>query len=241
MPKFKSTFIVLLTTLALLVFCTAGFANENVSLTNVITVNGSGLVKVAPNMADISFAVITEAEEAGSAQAQNARLVNNVIEALKNSGIATADITTAGYNLNPRYIYEEKKPPRISGYKVCNEILVTVRDIAMVGKVIDIAVKNGINQVQNIRFYVEGNMDQKIQALRQAIEEARAKADVIAAALGKKIAGVKSAGGSWYNTAPPPIYYEKGPAGGADRAASTPINPGMAEIRASADIVYIIE
>lgn len=240
MNRFKLLLIVLLTTVGLFVFSSGGFATSE-DLTNVITVNGNGIVKVSPNMADLSFAVVTEAADAGTATTQNANLVNKVINALKNSGIPQADITTAGYNLHPKYIYEENKSPKISGYEVRNEILVTVRDLSKVGNTIDIAVKNGINQVQNIRFYVEGNMDQKIKALRQAIEEARSKAEVIAAAIGKKIVGVKSATGDWYNDSPPPIILEKRMAAGAGSAMDTPINPGMVEIRASAQIVYIIQ
>lgn len=239
LSRFKLVLILLLTTVGLLVFSSAGLASEDLS--NVITVNGNGIVKVSPNMADLSFAVVTEAADAGTATTQNAKMVNKVIEALKNSGIPQADITTAGYNLYPKYIYEENKSPRISGYEVRNEILVTVRDVANVGNTIDVAVKSGINQVQNIRFYVEGNMDQKIKALRQAIEDARSKAEVIAAALGKKIAGVKSATGDWYNDGPQPIILEKRMAAGAGGAMDTPINPGMVEIRATAQIVYLIQ
>ncbi|AGL00530.1 SIMPL domain-containing protein [Desulfoscipio gibsoniae] len=240
--KSKFLFIVLLSALSLIFFSTTCFASAETELTNVISVSGSGVIKLAPNVADINFSVITEADEAGIAQAKNSEIVNKVINSLQNSGIPATDIYTAGYYLNPKYIYEERKSPQISGYEVCNEITVTVRDTALIGKVIDLAVKSGINQVQNISFYVEGGMEQKAKALTQAIEDARAKAEVIAAAIDKKIVGIKSASGNWYDDAPSPIIFEKRLAAGAgaDSATSTPINPGLVEIRASAEIIYLI-
>ncbi|KAF1084192.1 26 kDa periplasmic immunogenic protein precursor [Sporotomaculum syntrophicum] len=239
--KLKSMLIVLLATICLLTFSTTCFAAET-DLTSVISVSGEGVVKLSPNMADINFSVITEANDAGLAQAKNTELVTKVINSLRDAGIAAADISTSGYYLNPQYIYEEGKSSKISGYMVRNEITVTVRDTASIGKIIDLAVKSGINQVQNIRFYIEGSTAQKTKALTQAIEDARVKAEVIAAALGKKIVGIKSASGNWYDNAPQPIYFEKAMdvRMGGDSISSTPINPGMVEIRANAEMVYLI-
>ena len=240
MKSKKSMLIVLLATICLFTFSTTCLAAET-DLSSVISVSGEGVVKLAPNMADINFAVITEADEAGVAQAKNAELVSKVIAALTNDGIAAADINTSGYYLNPQYKYEDGKSPQINSYEVRNAIIVTVRDTALIGKIIDLAVKSGINQVQNISFYAEGSTVQKAKALTMAIEDARSKADVIATALNKKIVGIKSAGGHWYDNAPSPIFYEKMlMAGTGDSAVSTPINPGMVEIRANAEMVYLI-
>ncbi|WP_027364428.1 SIMPL domain-containing protein [Desulfotruncus alcoholivorax] len=242
MKRTKSLLVALLTALVLFSFSAAAFAEDNGAPDNVITVSGSGTVKVAPNTAEVSFAVITEATEAGAAQTRNATIVNKVLAALKNSGISQNDLVTSGYNLNPKYVYEENKAPRITGYEVRNEITVTVRNINSTGKVIDLAVQNGINQVQNIQFYYEGGKELKARALRQAVEDARSKAEIIAAALGKKIAGIKSATGGWYDNAPPPvIYYDNKMAGTGGAGAPTPISPGLAEIKASADITYLFQ
>jgi len=237
--KSKSMFIVLLVTLCLLLGGT-GLASAETELSNVISVSGNGVIKVAPNVADVNFSVITEASDARLAQAKNAEIVGKVINSLQKSGIPSSDINTTGYYLYPKYVYDEGKPAKINSYEVRNEITVTVRDIALVGKVIDLAVDSGINQVQNIRFYVENSADQKARALNLAIQDARAKAEVIAAALGKRITGIKSASGNWYDDTLQPIIFKESLAAGvaAGDAAFTPINPGLIEIKATADIVY---
>lgn len=90
-----------------------------------------------------------------------------------------------------------------------------------------------------MNFYAIGNQEQKIAALRKAVEDARQKARVITGAPGVEIVGVKSASGNWYGEIPPPVLYEKLADASAERA--TPINPGPVNIRASAEILYYIK
>lgn len=242
MKKNKISLVILLTALSLLVFSTTACAQQGAAASNVITVYGSGLVKVEPNMAEISLSVVTEDPQAKEAQANNARLVNQVTSALQKAGVAKDDIITTGYYLNPRYVYEERKAPRISGYEVRNELNVTLRDITQVGQIIDLAVQNGINQVQNVRFFNQGDVAPKKEALRQAVDDARVKAEVLAAALGKKIVGVQSATGTWQDNDPQPILYKQmNLARDEAQGAGTSVNPGLVEIRASAEVVYIIQ
>lgn len=83
--------------------------------------------------------------------------MNKAIAALRDNGIADSEIVTLNYNLYPKYSYTETETPRINGYEARNEIRVTVRNLNATGKIIDVVVRNGINQVQNIRFYVENS------------------------------------------------------------------------------------
>ena len=223
--------------LALFTFPALADENNNASIINV---SGQGTVKAAPDRATVSLAVITEDQTAKQAQLDNAQKVKAVMQALINSGIAEQDIKTQNYNLRPNYVYVEKEAPKVVGYIVQNEILVTVKNTDQVGNILDIAVNSGINQVNNINFYVENDQLLKVQALQKAVADARAKADVLATALGKKIVGVKSAGGSWNTNVPGPVYYAKEMSMGGGMSA-TPISPGESEITAVADIVFLIE
>ena len=237
--KARLFLITLLTLFILLSFSGTCLAQDNDLSANTITVTGEGLVKAPPDTAEINFAVVTNAAEAQKAQTANAEISHKVIAALEGNGVAAADISTLNYSLYPNYVYPEKESPRISGYEVVNEIKVTIRNLDKIGAVIDLAVKNGINRVQNINFYANDSMVQKIQALRQAVSDARIKAETIAASLGKKIVGVKSASGNWFNNQPTPIMKKFQLSLGGDQA--TDINPGQVVINANAEIVYLID
>ena len=177
MFKARPFLITLLVLFVLLSFCGPCLAQDKDLSANTITVTGEGLVKAPPDTAEIDFSVVTDATVAQQAQTANAEISHKVIAALEENGIAAGDISTLNYRLNPNYVYVEKEAPRITGYEVVNEIKVTIRNLDKIGAVIDLAVKNGINRVQNINFYASNSMDQKIQALRQAVSEARIKAD----------------------------------------------------------------
>jgi len=221
---------------------------------NVIEVRGEGIVDVAPDQAELSLAVITESADAGQAQAENAEKSAQVIKALQQNGIPESDIQTQHYQLSPKYTQSprpvepvrsvqsavKEDAPEIVGYTVRHHIKVDVKDIDLVGELMDLAVKNGANQISNISFSVSDSLNYKKQALRQAVADARAKAEVLAGVLGKTITGVQSAGGSWNESNLGPMYYRE-MAVGTDGAMDTAIATGMAQVRASANITYLID
>jgi len=222
---------------------------------NVIDVHGEGIVDAAPDRAELSLAIVTENADAGQAQAENAEKSARVIKALQQKGISESDIQTQNYQLSPRYAQPPKPleaarsvqlpvkedAPRIVGYTVRHQIRVNVKDLDMVGELMDLAVKNGANQISNVSFAVSDSLNYKKQALRQAVADARAKAEVLAGALGKTITGVQSAGGSWHESNPGPMYYKEMAMGAGGSAMDTAIATGMAQVRASANITYLID
>jgi len=224
--------VLILTVLLLLSFSPTGWAAEVEQ--PYISVSGESTVEVAPNRVDINVAVVTEGTDVKTAQAQNAKMAEKLIAALNNAGIKQQSIITSGYNIQPNYDYAGDGQPQLIGYRVVNEVKITVEDTGTAGSIIDTAVQNGANEVRGLSFYATGNNEQKIAALRQAVENARQKAEVLAGALGKEIAGVKSASGNWFDQSPSPVFYDK------MEAQSTPINPGKAIIRATAEITYFM-
>ncbi|MDK2881213.1 MAG: uncharacterized protein PWQ99_988 [Clostridia bacterium] len=207
-----------------------------------ITVSGSGVISVAPDQAKLSLGVLTIAPNAKKAQQDNARIANNVINALIKAGVPRDKIETRDYSIWPEYSYpkpEESKPPVISAYRVSNTILVTVDDLAKIGSIIDAAVTAGANQVQSIQFLRKDTGPTQREALQKACEEARLKAEAIAAALGVEITGVVSVQED-SAISYPPIYRSLGDEGAAG-AARTPIQPGELQVNASVRVVFRIQ
>ena len=83
---------------------------------NTITVSGTGVVKVKPDTADISFSVETKGKTNSEAQAENAKVTDSVKKALKNFGINEENIITSGYSVYPDYYYDsDTKEDKITG------------------------------------------------------------------------------------------------------------------------------
>src|SRR3546814_12995132 len=78
---------------------------------------------------------------------QNATRMTTVVAALRKAGVADRDIQTSSLNLNPQYRYQENQPPQLVGYQASNTVQVTVRRIAESGRIVDMLVASGSNQI----------------------------------------------------------------------------------------------
>ena len=117
-----------------------------------LNLSAYGEVRVAPDMATITFGVTTEGTTAQAAMADNARRMQEVFAALSRAGIADRDIQTSGLNLSAQYDYVENQPPRLRGYQASNQVTVIINDLTKVGTTADVVVSAGVNQINGIAF-----------------------------------------------------------------------------------------
>ena len=73
-----------------------------------LSVGGTGKVSAAPDVADVSMGVVTEAATAREALSANNEAMAKLRETLTGLGIAAKDVQTTGINLSPRY----SQPPQ---------------------------------------------------------------------------------------------------------------------------------
>lgn len=154
---------------------------ENVK-DNVITVQSAEEVKVVPDMAELQFAVTTQAEDAGTCQEQNSKDLAKVIDFLKNYGIAETSIQTSNYGLDP--IYDWNSGRTITGYEMNTTITVSDVAIDQAGTLITSCVGAGINNINQVTYLSSKYDEAYQQALKNAVEAAKVKAEAIAEAGG---------------------------------------------------------
>jgi uncharacterized protein YggE len=143
-----------------------------------LRVAGSADVKVTPDMASVSLGVSTEDQELKVAQERNTQIINRVIQGLLSSGIPQKDIQTQSYTIDPQYDYVEGRQI-FRNYRVVHMLLVTIRSLDRIGTIIDQAVANGVNIINNIAFSTADPSKYYKQALSLAIRDAVSKAHVI--------------------------------------------------------------
>jgi hypothetical protein len=202
----------------------------------LLSVSAEGKSEGRPDMATINLGVTTEGATAQAALAENARRMNALTQALRRAGVAERDIQTSNVSVYPQQQYQEGQPPRITGYQANNTVTAKVRAINNTGRVIDAAVGAGGNTVNGVYFSYQDPDAQLDAARRDAIAEARRRAELYANALGMRvhrIVAVQEGGGY----APPiPLAMERMAA--ADGAAPTPISPGEIETRVSVSVTF---
>lgn len=156
-----------------------------------ITLSASGTVKAAPDMASISTGVTSEGQTAQDALSKNTDAMTNVVSTLKEAGLKAKDIQTTDFNVSP--VYERKKDEQAAfrtGYRVSNNVNITVRDIDKLGDVLDKVVQAGANEINSISFGIAEPEKMKDEARRLAMTNAIDNAKLYAEAAGVELGPV---------------------------------------------------
>ena len=155
-----------------------------------VSVSGRGEVAATPDRARVSMQVETTKLDLRVAQTEVSRIVKDYLSQLKALGIAEADISTAGLSIQPEYDYSAKSGRKFLGYHLTRGIEVVVRDLDKIGDVLLKATTAGINNVSDPALESSKAEALGRDALAKAAEDARAKAKVLADALGAKLGAV---------------------------------------------------
>lgn len=158
---------------------------------STISVSGSGSVKVKPDTAVLSLGVTQSAQGAVAAQSSVNQKIAAVKKALTDQGIAAEDISVSDLYVYARYDYKDEIETLV-GYNASHQLEVRVRNLDEVGAVIDAALAAGANRMDGVRFLVEDQKTAYDQAMKLALEDARAKAQVLAQAEGMSLGQMTS-------------------------------------------------
>jgi uncharacterized protein YggE len=202
-----------------------------------ISVSGQGRVRIKPNLATTSIGVETAAATLAEATSQSNAKMTAIIDKIKGLGVAEKDIQTTAYNVTPvTNVSRQGEPPRITGYRVLNQLSITIRKIDDVGKILDAAVAAGANNVYGISFGVDDPTPYQQQARAAAVKDAQDKATQLAKAAGITLGKVISIteGG----VTPVPVL--RGAVMTAE-AASVPIEAGEMEIVISVNMRFGVQ
>ena len=199
----------------------------------LVTANGTGTVAVVPDIASLSIGVTTTADTAAAALTANNLAVEAVMARLSASGIETRDMQTSNLYLNPNWTGYDSSTPTISGYTASNMLTVQVRQLDQLGAVLDAAVSDGANTLNGVTFGMADPEPALNQARGEAVADARARAELLAAAAGMKLGRVVSISEMSNPMAGYDIY--------AMEAASTPVPVAGGELGLTASVTVTYE
>jgi uncharacterized protein YggE len=213
-----------------------------------ISVTGNGKVSAAPDIAEISIAVVSQADTARAALAANTEAMTAVQKLLKERGVAEKDIQTTQISVTPRYTQPAPpRPgqaqatefvPRIAGYDVTNAVQITARDIGKLGTILDAVVQSGANRIDNIAFRIDEPEKLLDQARKRAMADAKRKAEQLAGDSGVVVGPpitISESGGM------PPVPMYGGVRGRMMEmaaAAPVPVAAGEQELSVNVSVIY---
>jgi len=202
-----------------------------------ITVTGTGLVTLTPDIAYISIGVHSQDASATVATNDNNTKAQAVINAIKGFGVEAKDIQTTNFSIYPQQQLDSSGKQIGIIYAVDNTVYVTVRDLTKLGALLDGTVNAGANNISNISFDVADKTAALSQARQAAVAQARKQADELTSATGVSLGEVQTIS---YNDITPPVAIQYARAASVSDN-SIPVQSGSMQISTTVTIVYTIK
>ena len=202
-----------------------------------IEATGEALATAKPDIVRLVVGVVSEAETAEKAGAENAKRSTTAISELRRALGPDARVETVSYSVAPVYRRQPERPessPQITGFMATNLVQVNTPNVANIGSVIDSAMRAGANRIDSLQFDLKDQRKLELQALRQAALNARQQADELASALRLKVLRVVTVTESRGSVRPLGATVAF-----AERAGTTPIEPAM--VKATATVTLTVE
>ncbi len=211
---------------------------------NTITVTGDATVNAAPDEATITLSVETDGADPTTALDGNSKSIQKVLDRLKAEGVAETAIQTSNVSLYPIRTYDPQTGKEsLTGYRAQNAVTVTLKEAAVVGKILAASVETGATNVSGPVWRLTEDSAAVTEALKKAVANAQAKAQTLAEAGGVKVGKVVMMTEGAVEVPVVPVYMElgKGEAAAADSVAQAPISAGTLDVTAKVTITYALE
>lgn len=151
-----------------------------------IMVSGRAEIEVQPDMATFSLSVTERADTTKEAQESVNIKISKVIDILMSEyNIDRNDIKTTYMNISPEYSWQDGKQ-NLVGQKANQSVEITIRDISILSAIFDSITRVSGISISNISLDSTQRESYLSQARKEAVENARERANDYAASQGLK-------------------------------------------------------
>jgi uncharacterized protein len=210
-----------------------------------VTVVGEGSVSIEPDIARANIGVEVVQATVQEAVAEAREIMEAVLAALEEAGVAAEDIQTSGYNIwAERHFGEMSRSNNEEQvrYRVSNNVMVTIRNLEEVSEVLDAAIDAGANNIHGVNFVLDDPTVVESEARQSAVENALAKAEELAELTGTEVGAVISIsevigqGGGYFAG-----NFAAGARDGLGGGGAGPIAPGQLRLTMQLQITYELQ
>lgn len=204
-----------------------------------ISVVGSGMVYVTPDVAQINVGVRSQADTVAEALELNNAQAIAIKNTLVAKGVDEKNIQTASFNVYPQSDYGFQGEVTNTYYVVENNVYVTVKKLSALGEILDAVAKSGANNIYGITFDAQNKTSAQTEARGLAVNSARAQALELAAAAGVELGDIISI--STFSSYAYPNYGMGGGGAAPAYAEMVPIAAGQMQVNAEVTVVFAIQ
>lgn len=206
-----------------------------------LTVQADATIKAKPDLLQMRLGVVTEAEDAGVALAENNRRMQSLMEMLKEIGVSVDDLSTGQFQIRPEWSVPPRPTPanwrrEIVAYRVNNDLNVETTRVDLAGDLLGLAHKAGANQIGGLQFGLADPELHRQDAIAKATAKALRKAKTLADAAGAKLGPIVSLTLDSYGGYAGPQLMKMERAMVASDAV--PVAAGKVDVQAGVTIIY---
>ena len=209
---------------------------------HTVTFDGVGKTTMTPDIAVMTFGILSTDTTVASAQKQNTDKMNTLMSKMKGAGIANADLQTVDYSAYEKTVWNQvKQISESQGWIVSQSLQVKIRDVQKVSDIVQIAGQSNVTNINGPTFTVDVPSKYESEARTKALADARQKAQTLAQALGLKIDQVVGYSESKNNPNPPvPYMMDAKTAVGGGPSAAPEISVGTQDLILNVSVTYLL-
>jgi uncharacterized protein YggE len=212
---------------------------------NILSDAGTATTKVKPDKVTLILGVETTNQTAKAALSTNSATMNKVLNVLLSAGVKQNETSTSAFSISPNYNYSQGRNI-ITGFTVTNSIQIESSKINDTAKWVDTAISSGgATSINSVAFTLSDKKLQEVKngLIKQAINNARSKADIAASALGLKVLGIKSLYLNQFEQPPTPTqpFLQKQSLATPASASATPIISGQQDVSVSVSTDWLMK
>jgi uncharacterized protein YggE len=152
----------------------------------MIVVSGAATVRRVPDLAVVSLSVSVQDRKTAPARDEANRRASAILARLRETGVPDADVQAPALNVQPMYDYG-RGSPKITAYQASRPMTIRVRDIDLLGTILDGLVDEGATQVHGTSMELADPEAASREALAAAVGVASSRAEALATAAGLKL------------------------------------------------------
>lgn len=165
----------------LAVASTVAMAEDKCTTYGQITVTGKGEVKAAPDRAQLHYRVSAIKDSPEEARVEVEKTVKAFSDSVATLNLGENAFVADNITIMPHYEYnQELKKTELKGYEAARDVNINIKDFALIGKLTDMAIKAGINQIAGFQYSIENRRQYELEAAKKAIADAKERAQLLA-------------------------------------------------------------
>jgi len=196
--RLKALFIVLAVILPLVAMAQE---HSSSSQQNTVTVGADGQFEAEPDTAQFEFDISSQQQTAKDAYQHVAQDTEQVRGVLRTNGIDLKAAEFGYFSLQPMYDNRDPKH-KLVGYRVSARVSLKLKDFSKIAPIMQQMAESGITENQSLNYILQDVQSAKDSAVRDAYQNARRSAEVIAHASGRALGELSYASANVNENAP---------------------------------------